>query len=125
MDVNDVMEIVRESPLKRLPTTPDQVEGLMNHRGRLIPVIQLARLFDATKMADGISRILIVCHHDRTLGLLVDDVERVAVWPEEAVISEDHSLNHVSDISFLLDETRYHRLRAELLIGGMDAALSP
>jgi hypothetical protein len=121
MDVNDVTEIVRESPLKRLSTTPETMEGLMNYRGRLIPVIRLARFFENQAVNDGTKRILILRHRERTLGVLVDDVRRVGPWPKKVSASEEVVLNPISRDGFVIDDTRYYRLLPSTLVEGIGA----
>ncbi len=119
MDVNDVTEIVRESPLKRLSTTPETMEGLMNYRGRLIPVIRLARFFENQAVNDGTKRILILRHRERTFGVLVDDVRHVGPWPKKVSASEDVVLNPISRDGFVIDDTRYYRLLPSTLVEGI------
>ncbi len=121
MDVNDVVEIVREGPLKRLPTTPESIEGLMNHNSRLIPVVRLARWVSSSQeSADGIPHILIIRHHDRALGILVDDIVSIGAWSDKATVSDDPSTSPISDTCFFLDGLNYFKLNAGLLVAGID-----
>lgn len=86
VDVAQVDEIVRLLPVTRLPHAPRYVEGVINLRGRILPVIDLARRFglpehERTRR----SRIVIVAVEGRTVGMLVDAVTEVLRLPDDAV----------------------------------------
>lgn len=119
IDVNDVAEIVRESPLQRLSTTPTTMEGLMSYRGRLIPVIRLASFFEHRTTDEGSKRILVMRHRERMLGVLVDDVLHIGPWRTRAAASPDQVLEPVSRDGFLLDDTWYYRLSPTTLVEGI------
>lgn len=69
--------LVREvHPLRELtplPCTPSFVLGIVNVRGRILPVFDLKKFFDlpAQGLTD-LHRIIIVSHHDLEFGLLAD-----------------------------------------------------
>ncbi|MGB9662304.1 MAG: chemotaxis protein CheW [Moorellaceae bacterium] len=45
LDIFDVREIIKDTPVTRIPRTPAFVEGVVNLRGKLIPVIDLKKRF--------------------------------------------------------------------------------
>ncbi len=75
-----VQEIVRVPDITPLPEAPEHIEGLINLRGRVLPVLDLpARLGMGHSDANRRSRVVVVKadggHQD--IGLLVDGVSKV------------------------------------------------
>ncbi len=82
-NVREVLKMVRVTPL---PRSLDFVEGVINMRGEVIPVIDLRRRFglpDAERTAD--SRIIIVEVGELMVGLIVDSVSEVTSLPNEQI----------------------------------------
>ncbi len=73
-----VREIVRVQDITRVPHAPEHIRGVMNLRGRILPVVEIrARLgLDPARLAP-LSRVVVVEVEGRTLGLLVDAVAQV------------------------------------------------
>jgi len=73
-----VQEIIRHSEPTRVPRTPDFVEGVLNLRGQVIPVIDLRRRFGlpaGERNRD--TRIIVVEAGNQTIGMVVDGVSAV------------------------------------------------
>lgn len=86
VDISRVQEIIRMTTITRLPRAPEFVEGVINLRGKVIPVVDLKKRFgleqgDRTKA----SRIVVVDVGDHTIGMVVDAVSEVLRVPTEAV----------------------------------------
>jgi purine-binding chemotaxis protein CheW len=78
VDILAVQEINRMMPLTRVPSSPADVEGVINLRGRIIPVVDLRTRFglgSGTRNAQ--NRIVVVEVHERTIGFIVDRVNEV------------------------------------------------
>ena len=60
-----------------LPKTPQFVEGVVNLRGEVIPVIDLRKRFDLPVVEDKENRIIIVEVGSNVIGLIVDAVKEV------------------------------------------------
>ena len=50
------------------------MRGVINMRGSIVTVIDLALRFDAARSAPSDGSVLVVCYRDRAVGLVVDDV---------------------------------------------------
>jgi purine-binding chemotaxis protein CheW len=73
-----VHEIIRFQDLTRIPQSPKFVDGVLNLRGKVIPVINLRKKFDMDeKEPDGSTRIIVVDLEGRTVGMIVDEVREV------------------------------------------------
>ncbi len=87
--LEDVHEIVALRPLTRLPGAPPHVPGLMNLRGLLVTVVDLAARVGSAPTAEAEGRpvagvVLLVPKGDgRLAGCLVTSVRDVIPWPEE------------------------------------------
>src|SRR5512141_3195501 len=72
-DIMRIREIIRPQKLTSLPKSPSFVEGVLNLRGTVIPVIDLRKRFDFPEATlDKNTRLLIVSMGRQLLGLEVD-----------------------------------------------------
>jgi len=79
-------EIVRVGEITRIPEAPPHVRGVLNLRGRMVPVVEIrTRLGLALAPATPHSRVIVVEAHDRLFGLLVDRVSRIAKIPTSTI----------------------------------------
>lgn len=78
VDILAVQEINRMMALTRVPQSPPEVEGVINLRGKIIPVIDLRKRFGlAATERNEHSRIIVVEVHTKVLGFIVDRVSEV------------------------------------------------
>lgn len=78
VDILKVQEINRMLEITELPNAPEFVEGIVNLRGRIIPVVDLKkRLHLPSKKHDNSTRIIVVELHGKTVGFIVDEVSEV------------------------------------------------
>lgn len=86
VNILKVQEINRMKEITRVPNTPQYVEGVINLRGKVIPVINLRSKFGLTdKDSDTQSRIMIMDIQGVTMGLVVDAVSEVLRIPANIV----------------------------------------
>ncbi len=94
IDIADVQEIIRLPTITKIPRAPRFVEGVINLRGHIIPVIDLRKRFgipeaEPTKE----SRIVVVQVGDTTIGMRVDAVTEVlrirsdSIEPPSAIVT--------------------------------------
>jgi CheW protein len=78
VDINQVKEIVKLISITRMPKAPVFIEGVVNLRGQIITVIDLAKRLDLTSTGKTEStRIMVVEVGDNTVGMIVDSVSEV------------------------------------------------
>jgi len=86
VDILKVQEIIRDMELTRVPRAPDFVEGVINLRGRVIPVIDLRKRFGFEAGEKTVeTRIIVIDVNERTVGLRVDAVSEVLRLPADTV----------------------------------------
>jgi purine-binding chemotaxis protein CheW len=73
-----VHEIVRPPEITNVPHAPEHVEGVINLRGHIVPVIDLRRRFGNTKIENSRkNRVLVVDVDSHAVGLVVDSASEV------------------------------------------------
>lgn len=78
INILQVQEINRMLQITSVPNAPEFVDGVVNLRGRIIPVVDLrTRLTMPRKEFDSKSRIIVVELKDQTVGFTVDEVSEV------------------------------------------------
>lgn len=86
LPITKVQEINRLVPITKLPQTPSFMEGVINLRGRIIPVIDLRKRFQLTVTEHTEdNRIIIVEVNGQTVGVIVDAVTEVVRLPAASV----------------------------------------
>jgi len=83
VDILRVQEINKMMELTVVPNTASFIEGVVNLRGRIIPVLNLrSRLGLEVKEYDSETRIVVVDLEDKTIGFIVDEVKEVLRIPK-------------------------------------------
>lgn len=86
VDIAQVREIVRLISITYLPKAPAFIEGVVNLRGQVVAVIDLAKRLSITGAARGEStRIIVVEFDGLTMGMIVDSVSEVLRLSSESV----------------------------------------
>jgi purine-binding chemotaxis protein CheW len=78
LEILRVHEIIRFRQLTRVPNLPSYVEGVLNLRGKVIPVVGLRqRIGLERKEPNGTTKIIVATVNDEVLGFMVDSVSEV------------------------------------------------
>ncbi len=86
VDISAVREIIRLQEITQVPRTPEFVEGVINLRGKVIPVIDLRKRFGLTVEAESQdNRIVVVDIGEQDIGVIVDAVTEVLRIPTDSV----------------------------------------
>jgi len=86
IDILRVQEIIRMQAISRIPKAPEYVEGIINLRGKVIPIINLRMRFGLEKKEnDKQTRIIVVKIEGKILGLIVDSVSEVIRLPTSMI----------------------------------------
>ena len=86
LDVFQVHEILRYTEPTPMPKAPAFVEGVLDVRGTLVPVVDLRKRFELHEILYGDdTRIILVDFQGERLGLIVDEVSEVLRVPETSV----------------------------------------
>jgi purine-binding chemotaxis protein CheW len=76
--ITKIQEIILMKPITRIPQVPEFIEGLINLRGSVIPIVNLRKRFGLSpRELDDETRTIVVNIHDKTVGCIVDAVTQV------------------------------------------------
>ncbi len=86
VDIGSVQEIIRATDITPVPGAQSHVRGVLNLRGKIIPVVDLRRRFalEAIDASDA-QRIIVVELGEKRIGMLVDSVSQVIKVPSGVV----------------------------------------
>ncbi len=86
--IGSVREIVRVPEITSVPSAPDLIEGVINLRGKIIPVMDLRKRLGQTEIiSDNKNRILVVELENKLIGLIVNAASEVLKIPPSEVDS--------------------------------------
>jgi purine-binding chemotaxis protein CheW len=86
VDVARVERVLRYAAPRRVPTLPDWIEGLLDHDGRVLAVIDLRSRLGAAAMSLGDqTRLLLLDIEGDWCAMIVDEVLDVRVYDVDAV----------------------------------------
>ena len=84
--IKTLHEIVRVPEITAVPDAPDYLEGVINLRGKIVSVVDLRKRFGQQSAGlDRRSRILVVEHGSRLVGMIVDSASEVLKIPESDI----------------------------------------
>ncbi len=111
IDINQVYKVIRVNDVTTIPDSAEFVEGVINLRGRVIPIISLRKKLkmeraDLNKM----NRVIVVRFNNKFVGVIVDGVSEILPIQSSNIIEPDE----------LLKETKYligvGRLKERLIL---------
>lgn len=87
LPILDVREIIRMTPITPVPQAPGFVEGVINLRGQIIPIVDLRRRFGLSPKEHDDNTCIIVADLNGgiQIGLIVDAVREVERLPAETI----------------------------------------
>ena len=85
INISKVREIMKRSTITPVPRQPAYVEGVMNVRGTIIPVVNLRRRFDLKGEPTANQHTVIVDSSEGMVGILVDSVSQVIRLPPDHI----------------------------------------
>lgn len=86
VDIRSVQEIIRLQEITRVPHASPYVSGVINLRGRVIPVMDIRKRFNLPSKEYGeVTRIIIIDSNDALVGMIVDNVSEVIRLPGEDI----------------------------------------
>lgn len=87
LEISYVKEIVNMQPITALPEVPAYVKGVINLRGKIIPVIDMCLKF-GKELSEYTDRtcIIVIDIQDLSVGLIVDNVTEVLVIEDSDIV---------------------------------------
>lgn len=86
VDIQQVREIIKVTDITRVPKAPDFLEGVINLRGQITPVLDLRKRLDFPEAERGEdTRIIVTEVGKNVVGMIVDSVSEVHRLPEKNI----------------------------------------
>lgn len=101
IEILKVREIINIMDITNVPQTPDFVEGVINLRGKVIPVVDLRTKFGLQRTEYNDQTCIIVVDVGMMMGIIVDTVQEVHDIPSNN-IEPPPQLGSMVDTSFIL-----------------------
>jgi purine-binding chemotaxis protein CheW len=108
VNINDVQEIIRMESITKIPNTADYIEGVINLRGGIIVVINLAKKLGLTvKESDSNTRIIVTEVNDSTVGMVVDSATEVLrlsskdIQPAPAIVTQKIDSDYIEGVGII------------------------
>ena len=79
IELNFVKEVLKDTPITKIPGTPDFIEGIMNLRGDYITVLNLKKFLNlksSTKVSDK-NPVIIVKNNELEIAFLIDKINEL------------------------------------------------
>lgn len=86
IDIMQSQEIIKMQPMTPIPNSLDFVEGVINLRGKVIPIINLKKRFQLMSSEKSDSGIIIVKLAETTVGITIDKIAKVIDIPASKIL---------------------------------------
>jgi purine-binding chemotaxis protein CheW len=101
IEIGNVKEIIGMQPITQMPEVPDYIGGIINLRGKIIPVMDVRLRFKKSKEEYNDRTCIIVIELGKmSMGLIVDSVSDVLLIPDKDV-SEKPEINGKSSHGYV------------------------
>jgi purine-binding chemotaxis protein CheW len=78
IEIKNVTEIIGMQPINKIPEVPDYVKGIINLRGKIIPLIDMRLKFGMQPIEYNDRTCIVVINiNEVSIGLIVDNVDEV------------------------------------------------
>lgn len=86
VNILQVQEIIRTMEITNVPRAPEFIEGVINLRGKVIPIVDMRRRFGLeSKKHDKYTRMIVIENETLIVGFVVDSVSEVLRIPASSV----------------------------------------
>jgi purine-binding chemotaxis protein CheW len=87
MEIEFVKEIVSMQPITEVPELPEYIRGIINLRGKIIPVMDVrARFKKPFREYDDRTCVIVIDVKNLSVGLIVDSVSEVLSIPDNEIV---------------------------------------
>ena len=96
IDIMNVKEIIPYQESTQIPNSPDFIEGVINYRGNVIPIINLNKRFKLNvNEITGDTRIIVISLGEKEVGFIVDEASQTIRLEKEQI---DPTPDIISDV---------------------------
>ena len=93
LDINYIESVVDMLPITRVPEAPYEMEGIINLRGEVIPLVNSAKLLGIeTQDMEKKGKIIVLNYNGKKFGFLVDEIKEVTDVSEKEIEAVDETI---------------------------------
>lgn len=86
VEISHVQEITEIKSITTVPNTPAFVEGIINLRGKIVPIVSIKKRFHLPQQGEmEEQRIIIINLKEKQVGFIVDDASQVLTLDESQI----------------------------------------
>jgi len=85
IEIESVNEVTESKEITPVPKSPEELEGIINLRGEVMPVINLKRVLKMNMSNKNDSQIMVVGNDDKQVGLMIDYAKDVKDFDEDSI----------------------------------------
>jgi len=102
LEILKVQEIRGYDAVTQIANTPDFIKGVVNLRGKIVPIVDLRIKFHLSKVEyDEFTVVIILSLNDRVIGIVVDGVSDVMALKEEQILDVPDLVTSI-DIKYIV-----------------------
>lgn len=108
VNISEVKEIIRMETITKIPNTAEYIKGVINLRGKIIVIVDLAMTLGfPSKATDNNTRIIVIEIEDSTIGMIVDSATEVLrlssnqVESAPTVVTQKISTNYIEGVGII------------------------
>ena len=94
-DIMQIKEIMRYQKITPIPKAASFIEGVINLRGMVVPVIDLRKRFELPVDVNIKCRIIIAQVETKIVGLIIDDVTDIVMLPKTSILPSPKTVKGV------------------------------
>ncbi len=88
IEITHVTEIIGIQPITEIPELPDYIKGIVNLRGKIIPVMDVRLRFrKSSREYNDRTCVIVIDIGDISIGLIVDSVSEVIAIPDTEIVA--------------------------------------
>lgn len=123
--INNVKEINRISEIAHFPGAPSFIDGMVNLRGNIIPVLNLRKLFGFKNISTHeFSKFLVVEYENRTIGIIIDSASEVMEFSKTSVEEVSKTFNGTDEIRCIESIVKLNEGKRNVLLLNLASVLS-
>ncbi|MCR4434447.1 MAG: chemotaxis protein CheW [Clostridiales bacterium] len=122
--INYVKEVNRISDIVHFPGAPAFIDGMVNLRGEVLPVLNLKILFNENSSAYESSKFLVVEFGSKRIGIRIDSVSEVLKFPKSCLEEASEVLDGNDNIRYIDAIAKLNGGEKIVLILNLPAVLS-
>jgi len=114
-DIEDVQEIIKYDEITPVPDAPEFIEGILNLRGQVIPIMSLPKRLNFEERIDEKTKIIVCLIKNERIGFIVDDVVEI-LFVEDKYISKAKNEDALFDEVINLEDRVILKIKVENLL---------